>query len=102
MYAIFESGGKQHKVNKGQIIRLEKINLKIGKIIESKKILMLVNNKKIYFGNPFCLNKKILMEIIKHDRYKKIIIYKFKRRKHFKKKQGHRQWFTDVKILDII
>ncbi|MFI4847450.1 MAG: 50S ribosomal protein L21 [Candidatus Makana argininalis] len=101
MYAVFQSCGKQYKVIPGQIIIMEKINCKINNIIEFSKVLMICNNKNINLGNPFIKNIKIEAKIISHFRNKKIIILKFKRRKHFRKKQGHRQWFTKLKIQNI-
>lgn len=102
MYAIFSHGGKQYTAKKGQIIRLEKINFKVGLNFTINNILMIVNNKKIKIGNPNIINSNILGNIIRHGREKKIKIIKFKRRKHYKKQQGHRQYFTEIKIIDII
>ncbi|AAO27069.1 50S ribosomal protein L21 [Buchnera aphidicola str. Bp (Baizongia pistaciae)] len=101
MYAIFKSGGKQHKVIKGQTIRLEKINQSIGTQIKFKKILMCCNGTHITIGKPHIHNNFILANIINHGRHKKIKIIKFNRRKHYKKQQGHRQNFTDVLITNI-
>ncbi|MGK2896868.1 MAG: 50S ribosomal protein L21 [Candidatus Makana argininalis] len=101
MYAVFQSCGKQYKVIPGQNITMEKISYKPDNIIEFSKVLMIFDNKKIYLGRPFIKNVKIIAQIISHFRNKKIIILKFKRRKHFRKKQGHRQWFTNLKIKNI-
>ncbi|MFI4853156.1 MAG: 50S ribosomal protein L21 [Candidatus Makana argininalis] len=101
MYAIFQSCGKQYKVIQGQNIIMEKINYEPNNIIEFSKVLMIFDNKKIKLGHPFIKNVKIRAQIISHFRNKKIIILKFKRRKHFRKKQGHRQWFTNLKIQNI-
>ncbi|WP_343192013.1 50S ribosomal protein L21 [Buchnera aphidicola (Formosaphis micheliae)] len=102
MYAIFISGGKQHKVKIGQIIRLEKINLKIGELINFKEILMITDSNTTKIGTPILSNYLIEGYIQKHGQHKKIKIIKFNRRKHYKKTQGHRQQFTDVKIEKII
>ncbi|MFI4846947.1 MAG: 50S ribosomal protein L21 [Candidatus Makana argininalis] len=101
MYAVFQSCGKQYKVIKGQNIIMEKINYEPNNIIEFSKVLMIFDNNKIYLGNPFLENVKITAKIISHFRNKKIIIIKFKRRKHFRKKQGHRQWLTNLVITNI-
>ncbi|MFI4819132.1 MAG: 50S ribosomal protein L21 [Enterobacterales bacterium] len=101
MYAIFQSCGKQYKVIKGQNIIMEKINFKINNIIEFSKVLMICDKENINLGNPFIKNVRITAKIISHFRNKKIIILKFKRRKHFRKKQGHRQWCTKLKIQNI-
>ncbi|WP_041068853.1 50S ribosomal protein L21 [Candidatus Ishikawella capsulata] len=102
MYAIFENGGKQYIVSEGQAIRLEKINLPVGDKISFNKILLVSNDKDINIGTPIISGSVINGEIIAHGRKEKIKIIKFRRRKHYKKQQGHRQWFTDVKICSII
>lgn len=101
MYSILQHGGKQYKVNKGQIICLEKINIKVGNVILFNNIIMFSNSSKFLIGTPFINSIKILGKIISHFRGDKLIILKFRRRKHFQKYQGHRQYFTNVKILDI-
>ncbi|MBK4775647.1 50S ribosomal protein L21 [Candidatus Pantoea edessiphila] len=101
MYAVFQSCGKQYKAIVGQVIQLEKLNFKIGDSIQFKDVLMIAQDKKIKIGTPFVLNSTVKGEIINHGRDKKIKIIKFKRRKHYRKQQGHRQWFTKVKITDI-
>ncbi|AHG60002.1 50S ribosomal protein L21 [Buchnera aphidicola] len=102
MYAVFISGGKQYRVIKNQIIRLEKLKNPIGTTIEFKKILIMSNNKDVQrIGTPFITGGIIKANIENHGRLKKIKVIKFNRRKHYKKQQGHRQYFTDVKILDI-
>lgn len=101
MYAVFINGGKQYKVQIGQVLRLEKINCKIGKIIKFKNILLIKKNKKIFLGQPILKNTVIKAYICRHGREKKINIIKFNRRKHYKKKQGHRQNYTSIKIINI-
>ncbi|WP_343183403.1 50S ribosomal protein L21 [Buchnera aphidicola] len=101
MYAIFKNGGKQYKVKIGQTLRLEKINSNIGNIIKFKNILFLKKKKKIFLGNPILKNAVIKAKIFSHGREKKINIIKFNRRKHYKKKQGHRQYYTSIKIQNI-
>ncbi|WP_343192457.1 50S ribosomal protein L21 [Buchnera aphidicola (Taiwanaphis decaspermi)] len=98
MYAIFCFGGKQYQVKEGDIIKIEKLNYQIGESIIFKKILMFVKNKNINIGNPLLKNINIKAIINSHGKNKKIKIIKFKRRKHYKKTQGHRQNFTKVKI----
>lgn len=102
MYAVFQSGGKQHRVREGQTVRLEKLDIATGELVEFEKILMIANSENIKIGTPFIDGGKIKAEIIAHGRDKKINIIKFGRRKHYRKQQGHRQWFVDVKITKII
>ncbi|VFP83733.1 50S ribosomal protein L21 [Buchnera aphidicola] len=101
MYAIFLDRNKQYKVKFGEIIKLEKMNLKIGEIIIFKQIILLSNNKEISIGQPILKNVYIEGSVYKHGRDKKIKIIKFNRRKHYKKNQGHRQYYTKVKIKNI-
>lgn len=101
MYAVFQSGGKQHRVSEGQIIRLEKLEVETGSEVVFDEVLMVANGEDIKIGTPFVQDAKIKAEIVEHGRDKKINIVKFRRRKHYRKQQGHRQWFTDVKITEI-
>lgn len=102
MYAIFQNGNKQYRVNEGQIIRLEKLKIALGLDVKFDNILMIENNSNVKIGTPFIPNAFITGEIIFHGRDKKIKIIKFRRRKHYRRQQGHRQSFTDVKIKKII
>lgn len=101
MYAIFQSGGKQHRVSEGQIIRLEKLDTKTGNTITFNQVMMIANGNDILIGHPFVSNGKIMTKVVAHGRGDKTMIIKFRRRKHSRKHQGHRQWFTDVKITNI-
>ncbi|QCI17202.1 50S ribosomal protein L21 [Buchnera aphidicola (Aphis helianthi)] len=101
MYAVLLSGGKQYRVKKNQVIQLEKLNYPTGSIVEFKNILMISNKDEINIGNPFLTGSNVKVCIKDHGRLKKIKVIKFNRRKHYKKQQGHRQYFTNVKIIDI-
>ncbi|CAJ0993321.1 50S ribosomal protein L21 [Pantoea sp. Nvir] len=102
MYAVFQSGGKQHRVSEGQTVRLEKLDIATGEVVEFHQVMMVVNGENVKIGTPLVLDSVIKAEIIAHGRGKKIRIVKFRRRKHYRKQAGHRQWFTDVKIIGII
>ncbi|MGP1924041.1 MAG: 50S ribosomal protein L21 [Arsenophonus sp. NEOnobi-MAG3] len=101
MYAVFQSGGKQHQVTEGQTVRLEKLKFKTGETVEFDQVLMIADGDNIKIGAPVVEGVKVKAEVIVHGRGEKIKIIKFRRRKHSRKQQGHRQWFTDVKITDI-
>ncbi|WP_348666079.1 50S ribosomal protein L21 [Arsenophonus symbiont of Ornithomya chloropus] len=101
MYAVFRSGGKQYRVSLDTTVRLEKLEIIKGEIFEFHKILMISDGKYTKIGAPFVKGAKVKGEIIAHGRDKKIKIIKFNRRKHSRKQQGHRQWFTEVKITSI-
>ncbi|WWP00244.1 MAG: 50S ribosomal protein L21 [Candidatus Dasytiphilus stammeri] len=102
MYAIFRSGGKQHRVEPGQIVCLEKLKTIPQNNIEFNQVLMVVNGKEVKIGTPILTGVIVRAEVLFHDRAKKIKIVKFKRRKHYEKQQGHRQWYSQVKITEII
>lgn len=101
MYAVFQSGGKQHRVSEGQVVRLEKLEVPAGETVEFDSVLMIVNGEEVKIGAPLVDGGKVVAEVVGHGRGEKIKIVKFRRRKHSRKQQGHRQWFTDVKITGI-
>ncbi|AEP31025.1 50S ribosomal protein L21 [Brumicola nitratireducens] len=101
MYAVFQSGGKQHRVAEGQTVRLEKIEVAPGESIEFDNILMISNGEDVKIGTPYVAGGKVTAEIVTHGRGEKIKVVKFRRRKHSRKQMGHRQWFTEVKITAI-
>jgi len=101
MYAVFVSGGKQHRVIEGETLKLEKIEVATGETIEFEQVLMVANGDNIKIGTPVVEGAKVTAEVISHGRGDKVKIIKFRRRKHSMKRQGHRQWFTEVKITGI-
>jgi len=101
MYAVFQSGGKQHRVTVGQTLRLEKLDLESGASTDFDKVLMIADGEEINVGAPYISGGTVTAEIITHGRGDKVKIVKFRRRKHSRKSQGHRQWFTEVKIVAI-
>ncbi|GAB1662738.1 50S ribosomal protein L21 [Mannheimia haemolytica] len=102
MYAVFQSGGKQHRVSEGQVVRLEKLELATGEKVEFDSVLMVVNGEDVKIGAPVVAGAKVVAEVVvAQGRGEKVKIVKFRRRKHSRKQQGHRQWFTEVKITGI-
>lgn len=101
MYAVFQSGGKQHRVSEGQVVRLEKLELATGATVEFDSVLMVVNGEDVKIGAPVVVGAKVVAEVVAQGRGEKVKIVKFRRRKHSRKQQGHRQWFTEVKITGI-
>ncbi len=101
MYAVIQSGGKQHRVTEGEVLRLEKLEEETGATYQFDKILMVANGDDIKIGAPYVKGAKVSAEIVTHGRASKVNIIKFKRRKHHMKRQGHRQWYTEVKITSI-
>ena len=101
MYAVIEAGGKQHRVVEGEVIKVEKIEAETGSTIDFDRVLMVGEDESIKVGAPVVDGAKVSAEVIQHGRGDKVNIVKFKRRKHHMKRQGHRQWFTEIKITAI-
>ncbi|MDY6855000.1 MAG: 50S ribosomal protein L21 [Thermodesulfobacteriota bacterium] len=101
MYAVLKTGGKQYKICTGDILKVEKINGDIGDTVEFKEVLMVADGDNIDVGMPILPNACVSGEIVKHEKAKKIIVFKSKRRKGFRKKQGHRQILTNLRIKEI-
>ncbi|MDO8908211.1 MAG: 50S ribosomal protein L21 [Pseudohongiella sp.] len=101
MYAVIESGGKQHRVVEGETLKLEKIEVSIGGQINFDNVLMVGEGESVKIGAPYVEGSSVTAEVIAQGRAKKITIIKFNRRKHYRKRQGHRQWFTEVRITGI-
>ncbi|MEW6606883.1 MAG: 50S ribosomal protein L21 [bacterium] len=101
MYAIVETGGKQYKVEEGSTINVEKIKAPVGKEIELTKVLMLSTDDDVIVGNPTIDSVKVIAQVVDEVRGKKITIVKFKRRKHYRRKTGHRQDYTQLLIKSI-
>ena len=101
MIAVLETGGKQYKVSPGSLIRVEKLAAKKGEKIVLDKVLMIKKDEESFVGNPWLAEARVVAEVTKQDRDRKIIVYKFKRRKSYHRKYGHRQPFTELKIKEI-
>lgn len=100
MYAVIRSGGKQYRVQEGDILKLESLPNEVGSTINFGEILLVGEGDKIKLGSKI-KGCKVAAEVISHGRHKKIHIVKFRRRKHHEKWQGHRQNFTEIKITQI-
>ena len=100
MYAVICSGGKQYKVTEGQSIDVEKLNNAIGEKVNFD-VLLVSDDKTVKTGNPVLKDVKCEAEVIAHGKDSKIVVFKYKAKKNERKKQGHRQPFTRVKILSI-
>ncbi|WP_444676722.1 50S ribosomal protein L21 [Halomonas sp. E19] len=101
MYAVIKSGGKQYRVEEGQTLKLEKLEIPTGETVEFDEVLLVADGDNVTVGAPLVDGAKVAAEIVSHGRGEKIRIIKFRRRKHHMKRQGHRQWFTEVKITGI-
>ena len=102
MYAVIRSGGKQYRVAPGQTIRLERVVGELGAKVELGDVLLVENDGNIKVGSPLVANAKIEATVVENDRAKKILIFKKKRKKQYRRTQGHRQDYTAVRIDNII
>ncbi len=100
MYAIVETGGKQYKVSVDEIVNVEKLQAKVGDKVELNA-LMIVDGEKVTTGNPYIEGKKVKAEVVEQGKADKIVVFKYKAKKNERKKQGHRQPYTALKILSV-
>lgn len=100
MYAIIKTGGKQLRIEEGQVVRVEKIDAEVGTDITIDTVLC-VGGDKLFVGSPYVENASVAAEVVEHGRAKKVLIFKKKRRHGYRKKQGHRQYFTALRIKKI-
>ena len=98
MKAVIETGGKQYYVTEGTVLYVEKLDAEAGKEVELDKVLM-VNDK---VGTPYVDGAKVIGEVVKHGKNKKIIVFKYNPKKNYRKKQGHRQPYTKIEIKSIM
>ncbi|MEM9191175.1 MAG: 50S ribosomal protein L21 [Myxococcota bacterium] len=100
MYAVIKTGGKQYRVNEGDKLRIEKLGGEVGSPVEFDEVLML-GGDKVAIGKPTVAGAKVTAKILAQDKGKKIIVFKMKRRKNYRRKYGHRQPYTEVEITGI-
>lgn len=101
MYAIIESCGKQYKVSEGDVVFFEKLDTEEGKKVTFDKVCLVSNGEKIEIGSPYVKGFKVEGKVVAHGKGKKIIVYKYKAKKNYRRKQGHRQPYTKVEITSI-
>ena len=100
-YAIFRTGGKQFRAEPGKTLRIPSLSAEAGTSVEFSDVLLGSNDGNVRLGVPTLSGAKVTGEILKHGLGEKIVVFKFKRRKNYARKQGHRQGFTEVRITDI-
>jgi len=105
MYAVIKAGGKQYRVSPGDVIEIEKIEANAGEMVEFSEVLMVGDSTKDYkdykIGAPLIEGARVRGEVLRQVKGEKIIVFKFKRRKGYRRKRGHRQKYTAVKIKEI-
>ena len=97
MYAVIETGGKQYRVQEGDVITVEKLNVEAGETVVFDKVLLMSDGKEVKVGAPY-LTEAVTGSVVENGKGKKVIIFKYKAKKDYRKKQGHRQPYTMVKI----
>ncbi len=102
MFAVFISGGKQHRVTEGETLKLELLNAAPGDELEFEQVLLVSGDGFVHVGQPFVGGGRVKAKVIDHARDKKIRVIKFKRRKGYMRRYGHRQWRTSVRITGIV
>ena len=101
MYAVIKTGGKQYRVKAGDVLKLETLTAEVGSSFDFTDVLMITDGDSVVCGTPMIAKAVVTAEIIEHGRHKKIRIIKFRRRKHYMRRMGHRQNYTQVKITAI-
>ena len=102
MYAIVETGGKQYRVQRDQIIDVERLPAQVGEEVALDKVLLVAHDGEVTVGQPTVEGAKVRATVLRHDRARKVIVFKFKRRRRYRRKAGHRQHFTRLRIEEII
>lgn len=98
MYAIFQTGGKQYKASEGDLVRVERLDGQVGEEVLIKEVLMAADDQGVQIGTPLLANAQVRGRIVEQNRARKIIVFKHKRRKGYRRKMGHRQHYTCLKI----
>ena len=101
MYALIETGGKQYKVEEGDILSVERLKVDEGETVSFDKVLMISGEEGVRIGKPYIEGAVVEGEVLLHDKDKKIVVFKYKAKKNYRRKQGHRQPFTKIKISKI-
>lgn len=101
MYAVIQTGGKQYRVTEGSKLKIEKIEAETDSNIDFDKVLMVGEGEDVKIGQPYVSGAKVTAKVLNQGRGKKIRIVKFKRRKHYMRTLGHRQWLTEVEVTGI-
>ena len=102
MYAVIKTGGKQYKVEAGATLKVEKLLGEVGSSVIIDKVLMIADGESTTIGAPLIAGATVNATVVSHGRADKVMIFKFRRRKHYRKTQGHRQSFTEIQIGEIL
>jgi large subunit ribosomal protein L21 len=100
-YAIFKAAGQQFRATKGETLRVPKLNGEPGAKITFEEVLLSSDGKKVNAGQPTVKGARVVGQIVRHGRDNKLFVFRFKRRKNYRRKTGHRQDFTEIKVTDL-
>jgi len=98
MYAVIKTGGKQYRVSSGEKLKVEQLAADVGSQITIDQVLLVADGEKVSIGQPLVAGAKVEATVVNHGRADKVHIFKLRRRKHYKKQQGHRQNFTEIQV----
>lgn len=101
MYAIIETGGKQYRVAEGDVLTIEKLEVAEGQTVDFDRVLTVVKEGDVVIGKPLVADAKVTAEVVAHGKGKKILVFKYKAKSNYRRRQGHRQPFTKVRIEKI-
>jgi large subunit ribosomal protein L21 len=102
MYAVIQTGGKQYRVAPGDTLTVEKLPGNVGDSVEFGEVLMLSRDGSLAVGKPVIQGAKVTAKIVEHGRGEKLVVYKFRRRKNYRLRNGHRQNYTSIQISDVL
>jgi len=101
MYAVIKTGGKQYRVVAGEKLKVEQLTGEVGSELVIDKVLMVADGDNVTIGSPIISGATVTATVLSHGRHDKVMIFKFRRRKHYRKTQGHRQNYTEIQIQQI-
>lgn len=101
MYAVIKTGGKQYRVVAGDKLKVEQLTGEVGSELVIDKVLMVADGDNVTIGSPIISGATVTATVLSHGRHDKVMIFKFRRRKHYRKTQGHRQNYTEIQIQQI-
>jgi large subunit ribosomal protein L21 len=102
MYAVIQTGGKQYRVEPGQTLSVEKLPGELGDVVDFNDVLLVAAEDKVTVGRPMVNGAKVTAEIVEHGKDKKVTVFKFQRRKNYRRRYGHRQLYTSIKINEVV
>ncbi|MDR3264486.1 MAG: 50S ribosomal protein L21 [Synergistaceae bacterium] len=101
MYAVVETGGKQYRVQVGDVLRVERLDGEVGQELVLEKVLMVGEENSVKFGTPLVDGAGVKVEVLSQERADKILVFKFKSKKNYRRMRGHRQYYTEIRVREI-